>query len=121
MRLEIITPLGIIFDKDISEVTFPGSEGEFAVLPQHSKLVTILNGGLITILLTNKKKISIAIDSGYVQVDENKSCCIVEGAVAIDKENSDFKESIQKAKDLLNSIKVNPNIKVAINKIDNLY
>lgn len=120
MNLEIVTPLGMIFDDKIAQITLPGSEGEFSVLPEHSKLVTLLNAGLVTILLKDKKEISVAINSGYVKVTQDKVSCIVEGAVAIDKENNSFKESLKEAKELLNSIQINNNMEVYINKIDNL-
>ncbi len=32
MKLEIVTPNGVIFDAEVKQVTLPGSEGEFGVL-----------------------------------------------------------------------------------------
>jgi F-type H+-transporting ATPase subunit epsilon len=101
MKLEIVTPLGVIFDDEIKQVTLPGSEGEFGVLPEHSSLVSLLNTGVIVIETKDKKEVSVAIDSGYVKVEENKTLCIVNGAVALSGEGSDLAKAIEDAKELL--------------------
>ena len=49
MKLEIITPSGVIFDAEVKQVTLPGSEGEFGVLPKHATVVSLLDTGVIVI------------------------------------------------------------------------
>ncbi|MEA2028298.1 MAG: ATP synthase F1 subunit epsilon [Campylobacterota bacterium] len=100
-----MTPVGVIYDDNVKQVTFPGAEGEFGVLPQHASLVSILETGLIDIETSESKVISVAIDSGYVKVDENKAVCLVEGAVAIDGSDDDIAKAIEKAKELVESVK----------------
>jgi len=41
-KLEIVTPTGVIFDNEVKQVTLPGAEGEFGVLPRHAALVSLL-------------------------------------------------------------------------------
>jgi F-type H+-transporting ATPase subunit epsilon len=101
MKLEIVTPLGVIFDDEVKQVTLPGSEGEFGVLPEHSSLVSLLNAGVIVIETKDKKELSVAIHAGYVKVEENKTLCIVDGAVALSGEGSELAKAIKDAKDLL--------------------
>jgi len=103
MKLEIVTPKGTIYDGDARQVTLPGSEGEFGVLPEHATLVSILSTGIITIELADGNVTDVAINSGYVKVDESKVVCIVEGAVALKSDDSDIAKKIEEATELLKS------------------
>ena len=49
MKLEIVTPHGLVYDADVAQVTLPGKEGEFGVLPEHASLVSLLETGVITV------------------------------------------------------------------------
>lgn len=120
MKLEVVTPTGVIYDNDVKQVTFPGAEGEFGVLAGHASLVSILDTGLVDIETADSKKISVAIDSGYVKVDENKAVCLVEGAVALDGSDDELAQAIEKAKELVSSVK-NSNAAIAVaTKLDSM-
>ena len=101
MKLEIITPNGVIFDNDVKQVTLPGSEGEFGVLPKHATLVSLLDTGVIVIEKADGDEVAVAINSGYVKVDEEKTTCIVDGAVALSGEGSNLANALEEAKELL--------------------
>jgi len=101
MKLEIVTPLGVIFNDEIKQVTIPGSEGEFGVLAGHATLVSLLDAGVMVIETKESKEISVAINGGYVKVNEEKTICVVDGAVALDAEDSELSASIEEAKALL--------------------
>jgi F-type H+-transporting ATPase subunit epsilon len=101
MKLEIVTPLGVIFDDEIKQVTLPGSEGEFGVLPEHASLVSLLDTGIIVIETKDGKELSVAVNAGYVKVEEEKTLCVVDGAVALNGEGSDLANAIKEAKELL--------------------
>lgn len=101
MKLEIVTPKGIIYDGEAKQVTLPGSEGEFGVLPEHATLVSILATGIITIEMPNSTVTDVAINSGYVKVDESKVTCIVDGAVALKSDDSNIAKKIEEATELL--------------------
>jgi len=45
MKLQITTPTGQLYDKDIDMVTLPGREGELGILPNHVPLVALLGAG----------------------------------------------------------------------------
>jgi len=103
LKLEIVTPDGVIFDNEVKQVTLPGSEGEFGVLPKHATLLSLLNAGVVEIETREGKKIAIAINSGYVKVDETKTTCIVDGAVAVSGEGNELANALEEAKKLLKS------------------
>jgi len=121
MKLEIVTPKGIIYDGEAKQVTLPGSEGEFGVLPEHASLVSLLTTGVISIEMPDSSKIDVAINSGYVKVDESKVSCIVDGAVALAAGDSDIAKKIKEATELLKSAETsNTAIAAAVSKVEHI-
>ncbi len=119
MKLEIVTPGGVIYDGDIKQVTLPGEQGEFGVLPEHASLVSLLAAGVIDIETKSGKSVLVAINSGYVKIDENKALCIVDGAVALNDEEGTISGNIEAAKELLKSAEVsNTTMASAVSKIE---
>ena len=48
LKLEIVTPSGLILSEEVDEVVCSGSEGEFGVLPGHVPFFTTLKIGMLT-------------------------------------------------------------------------
>lgn len=46
-KLEVTTPTGQVYAKDVDMVTLPGQEGEMGILPMHVPLITLLGDGEI--------------------------------------------------------------------------
>jgi len=121
MKLEIVTPKGVIYDGEAKQVTLPGSEGEFGVLPEHATLVSLLTTGIVTIEMPDSSKIDVAINSGYVKVDEAKVSCIVDGAVALSAGDTDIAKKLEEARDLLKSAETsNTAIAAAVSKVEQI-
>ena len=121
MKLEIVTPDGVIFDADVKQVTLPGAEGEFGVLPKHATLVSLLDTGVIIIEKDDGSELPVAINSGYVKVDEEKTTCIVDGAVALSGDDSDIAKALEAAKTLLKSTEAsNTAIAAAVSKVEQI-
>ncbi len=121
MKLEIITPNGVIFDGDVTQVNLPGSEGEFGVLAGHATLVSLLDTGVIIYNRADGREVAVAINSGYVKVDESKTTCIVDGAVALSGEDTDISKALEAAKELLKSTESsNSAIASAVAKVEQI-
>jgi F-type H+-transporting ATPase subunit epsilon len=102
IKVEIVTPEGVIFLGDVEKVTLPGVEGEFGVLPGHSSLVSLLAAGIIDIFKEDGTVENVAVDSGYVEVSSDSVTILAEGAVAvIGKDDSEIAKAIDDAKTLL--------------------
>ncbi|MDE5603071.1 MAG: F0F1 ATP synthase subunit epsilon [Helicobacter sp.] len=102
LKLDIVTPEGRIFANDVKSVTLPGSEGEFGVLPGHVSIVTTLKAGVIEVQRLDDKKEMVAINWGYVKIDERSVDVLVDGAVDINGSNeSEIAKAISNAKKLL--------------------
>jgi len=80
MKLEILTPEQKIFSGDVYGVQLPGITGLFEVLDKHAPLVSALKSGSLKILNDKTNTTSYTIQSGFVEVLNNKATVLVEGA-----------------------------------------
>ena len=82
MILEILTPERKIFSGDVYGVQLPGISGLFEVLDKHAPLVSALKAGKLKILKDKNNQVShFQIQSGFVEVLNNRTTVLVEGAV----------------------------------------
>jgi F-type H+-transporting ATPase subunit epsilon len=86
MELEILTPVKKLFSDTVYGVQLPGIAGSFEVLDKHAPLVSALKAGKLKVLKDkSQKNISwFTIQSGFVEVLNNKVTVLVEGAVPLD-------------------------------------
>ena len=80
MILEILTPEQKIFSGDVYGVQLPGIAGLFEVLDKHAPMVSALKEGTLKILKDKTATSSYSIKSGFVEVLNNKTTVLVEGA-----------------------------------------
>jgi len=87
MELEILTPVKKLFSDTVYGVQLPGIGGSFEVLDKHAPLVSALKAGKLKVLKDKSmKNISLyTIQSGFVEVLNNKITVLVEGAIAADE------------------------------------
>ncbi|MGB9716116.1 MAG: F0F1 ATP synthase subunit epsilon [Thermodesulfovibrionales bacterium] len=79
LRLEIVTPDGLIFNGEVDEVTASGSEGEFGVLPGHAPFLTTLKIGMLTARKGNEV-MYFFVNSGYAEVGPDKVVVLADSA-----------------------------------------
>ncbi len=80
MTLEILTPEKKIFSGDVYGVQLPGIDGMFEVLEKHAPLISALKAGKLKILKDKTATSSYEIQSGFVEVLNNVTSVLVEGA-----------------------------------------
>jgi len=56
MKLEIITPDKKLFEGSVKSAVFPGSEGSFGVLNNHSPMIAALKEGVIELIEDNNNR-----------------------------------------------------------------
>jgi F-type H+-transporting ATPase subunit epsilon len=79
LKLEIVTPYGLVLSEDVNEITASGTEGEFGVLPGHVPFVTTLKIGMLTIKKDNKTEY-VFVNSGYAEVLPDKVIILADSA-----------------------------------------
>lgn len=85
MTLEILTPEKKLFSGDVFGVQMPGISGSFEVLDKHAPLVSALKAGRIKVLRDKQTPSAFYdIQSGFVEVLNNKVTVLVEGAMVVE-------------------------------------
>ncbi len=79
LQLEIVTPHGSVFSGEADEVTAPGSEGEFGVLPGHAPYITTLRAGLLT-CKSGSETMHFFVSWGYAEVGPEKVSILADSA-----------------------------------------
>ena len=90
MFIEIVSPEKTIFTGDVNSVYLPGTVGFFQILNNHAPIVSTLKKGTIklsgkfeddiseNLTLDGVNKASLAIESGVVEMKNNKLIILVD-------------------------------------------
>lgn len=79
LRLEIVTPHGLVFSNDVDEVVASGSEGEFGVLPNHANFLTTLKVGML-VYKKGSETGYFFVNWGYAEVGPDKVLILADSA-----------------------------------------
>jgi F-type H+-transporting ATPase subunit epsilon len=79
LKLEIVTPYGLILSEDVDEVSCTGSEGDFGVLPGHVPFFTTLKIGMLSYKKGNSTKY-VFVNWGYAEVEPERVMILADSA-----------------------------------------
>jgi F-type H+-transporting ATPase subunit epsilon len=83
MDLIVLTPDKKVFEGKVNRISAPGVEGEFEVLDNHTALVASLGNGNVLITPSESKELlNLSIQSGFIEVLDNKVSLLVQEAKA---------------------------------------
>ncbi len=91
LKLEITTPTGQVYAKDVDMVTLPGREGEMGILPMHVPLIALLGDGEIIARRGNQED-HLLVTGGCAEVTADKVAILTVFAtdtVAIDENKAE--------------------------------
>lgn len=71
MKLEILSPEGLVFTGEVLSVSVPGSYSAFTILKNHAPIISSLSKGVVSYVLDGEGEKEILIDGGFVEVDNN--------------------------------------------------
>jgi F-type H+-transporting ATPase subunit epsilon len=99
IKVEIVTPKGLAFSKEVNSVNIPTVEGEIGVLEKHMYLMTLLKPGLV--YFDGKAEGGIAVTYGFVDVTPEKVIILAEeaytvGEIDVGKEKEEFEKWTRK-------------------------
>ncbi|MGC8852727.1 MAG: ATP synthase F1 subunit epsilon [Hydrogenobacter sp.] len=99
ISVEIVTPQGIVFSRQVNSVNIPTQEGEIGVLERHMYLMTLLKPGLI--YFDGNPKDGIAVTYGFVDITPQRVIILAEEAYTIGqidagKEKELFDQAVKK-------------------------
>ena len=86
----LVTPKGVVLDKEVEEVIAPGVLGEFGVLVGHTPMLTFIKPGVFS-YLESDKFIKFAVGPGFCEVLGDSVSVLVDEAYT--SEELDLKEA----------------------------
>ena len=81
MQLIIISPESTIYKGNVNSVTVPGKKGLFTVLNNHAPIISTLSNGKVVYVIKEGEENKIEIESGLIEVKNNKITICVESIV----------------------------------------
>ena len=76
ISFDLVSPEHLIFNEEVGMIIVPGKDGDFGVLPGHSKLMSSLRPGRIMIYSEDKNLLkSFFVSAGFAEVNAEK--CII--------------------------------------------
>lgn len=97
LRLEIITPEGVVFSEAVDMVTLPGIEGEMGIFPQHVPLMTQVAPGEV-IVRKGDEECSLAVGEGFVEITADRVAIMTDMAFnAADLDAAQMEEACKRA------------------------
>lgn len=99
IKVEIVTPQGLAFSKEVNSVNVPTAEGEIGVLRNHMYLMTLLKPGLV--YFDGDERKGMAVTHGVVDVTPDKVLILAEeayevGEIDVGKAKKEFEEAVKK-------------------------
>ena len=77
--LEVVSPHRLVLSQEVEEITAPGAEGEFGVLPGHTQFFTTLKIGEV-MYRQGKEQRHMAVTQGFVEVLPDRVTVLAEAA-----------------------------------------
>ena len=94
ISFDLVSPEHLIFNDEVGMIIVPGKDGDFGVLPGHSKVMSSLRPGRVMVYGEDKNLLkSFFVSGGFAEVNPEK--CIVL-AESVDEINTLEKSSIEK-------------------------
>ncbi|NLC94828.1 MAG: ATP synthase F1 subunit epsilon [Bacilli bacterium] len=88
IKINVVTPLGILFQEEVEMVIFRNNEGEQAILQNHIPIVVTLNPGYVR-LQRNNETLYVTVVGGFLEFSNNVVNVIAQEAeVGRDHENA---------------------------------
>jgi len=85
LSVEIVTAERVVYSETgVDEVVAPGSEGEFAVLPQHAAFITSLAPGELRIMKGGEEE-AMAITGGFFEVRNDRVVVLADAAERVEE------------------------------------
>lgn len=84
IKVSLVTPRGIVLDREVDEVIAPGVMGEFGVLIGHTPMLTFIKPGLMS-YLENDRFTKFAVGTGFCEVLKDHVTLLVDEAYAVEE------------------------------------
>ena len=121
ISFDLVSPENLIFNDEVGMIIVPGKDGDFGVLPGHSKVMSSLRPGRVMVYGEDKNLLkSFFVSSGFAEVNPEKCIVLAENVEEINTlEKSVIEKEIQDL-DAQNTDIAKEQLSIAKAKIDAL-
>jgi F-type H+-transporting ATPase subunit epsilon len=86
---ELVSPEKMLFSRDVTMVTVPGSKGEYGVLAGHAPMITEIKPGVIRIYVDEDTTVtsSIFVGGGFAEVTQTRFTVLAGEALPVSELN----------------------------------
>lgn len=104
LHLRVVTPERLLLDEEVDEVTAPGTEGEFGVLPNHTTFLSSLQPGRLMYKHGGQTHV-MAVSGGFAEVINNTITVLADSAELAREINVErARRALQKAEEALKTL-----------------
>ena len=102
IRLEIVTPGGVVYSEEVEHAVIPTANGKIDILQHHVPLIDRLVPADVKVVDRDKKVDYLAIGSGFVEVYAEKIYIITDQAILVNEDDdAEIEEAIKRAEEAL--------------------
>jgi F-type H+-transporting ATPase subunit epsilon len=107
MNFELVSPERLLISAEVQQVTVPGTEGLFTVMPNHAPVLSTLRPGVVEVVTAEGAQERIFVRGGFAEVNNSGLTVLAEVAIpisqldsaALDEQVRDAEEDVADAQD----------------------
>jgi F-type H+-transporting ATPase subunit epsilon len=107
MNFELVSPERLLISAQVQQVTVPGTEGLFTVMPNHAPVLSTLRPGVVDVVTAEGAQERIFVRGGFAEVNNSGLTVLAEVAIplaeldsaALDEQVRDAEEDVADAQD----------------------
>jgi F-type H+-transporting ATPase subunit epsilon len=88
MKFELVSPERLLISSEVQQVTVPGTEGLFTVLPYHAPVLSTLRPGVVEVITEDGSSERIFVRGGFAEVNNLGLTVLAEVAIPLDELDS---------------------------------
>jgi F-type H+-transporting ATPase subunit epsilon len=88
MKFELVSPERLLISSEVQQVTVPGTEGLFTVLPNHAPVLSTLRPGVVEVVTEEGRSERIFVRGGFAEVNNLGLTVLAEVAIPLDELDS---------------------------------
>ena len=121
ISFDLVSPENLIFNDEVGMIIVPGKDGDFGVLPGHSKVMSSLRPGRVMVYGEDKNLLkAFFVSGGFAEVNPEKCIVLAESVDEINElEKATIEQEIQELEGQ-ESDTTKENLSIAKAKIDAL-
>jgi len=93
VQFELVSPEALVLSVDADMVVVPGAEGDFGVLPRHSRLISTVRPGVINVYQGGSVDQRIFVSGGFAEVTPERCTVLATEAMEISAIDRDAVEA----------------------------